>query len=143
MHLQLLLKQAKLSTVRLNNITVGDQPTFVCYTSTGGSGALFGKITPPARVAPEVSGLGNLISAILRLLVIAGGVWALFNFIIAGYQFIQAGGDAKAVGAAWARIWQSLVGVVIIAASFLFAAIIGQIFFGDATAILKPQLITP
>ncbi|MBI2591021.1 MAG: hypothetical protein HYW33_04125 [Candidatus Blackburnbacteria bacterium] len=126
-----------------NDITVGDQPTFVCYTSTGGTGALFGKIKPPAKVTSDVSGLGNFIGAILRLLVIAGGVWALFNFIIAGYQFIQAGGDAKAVSAAWARIWQSLVGIVIIAASFLFAAIIGQIFFGSPTAILSPKLITP
>lgn len=127
------------------DITTGTQPTWTCYVSggSGGSAALFGKINPPTGVTPGVSGLGNLISTVLRLLVIAGGVWALFNFIIAGYQFIQAGGDSKAVSAAWARIWQSLVGVIIITASFLFAAIIGQIFFGSPTAILSPKLITP
>ena len=79
----------------------------------------------------------------MQILVVVAGIWALFNFIMAGYQFIQAGGDSKAVSAAWARIWQSLVGIVIVAASFLFAAIIGQIFFGEWDAILSPKLIIP
>lgn len=103
---------------------------------------IFGAISPPAGVTPGVEGLGNLVGMVLRLLVIVAGIWALFNFIIAGYQFINAGGDSKAVASAWARIWQSLVGIIIVAASFLFAAIIGQIFFGDPGAILSPQLIT-
>ncbi|MEK7521337.1 MAG: hypothetical protein AAB599_00845 [Patescibacteria group bacterium] len=104
---------------------------------------IFGSITHPTGSTSGVAGLGNLIGAVLQLLVVIAGIWALFNFILAGYQFIQAGGDSKAVSAAWARIWQSLVGIVIVAASFLFAAIIGQIFFGSPTAILSPKLITP
>src|SRR3989344_511129 len=118
---------------------------WVCLTAPKGSAlpGLFGKVTPPVGVSPGVSGIGNLIGAVLRILALVSGIWALFNFIIAGYQFMQAGGDSKAVSAAWARIWQSLVGIVVVAASFLFAAIIGQLFFGDATAILKPVLVTP
>lgn len=118
-------------------------PQYDPGTSAGKSDGLFGKINPPAGVTPGVAGLGNLVGAMLRLLVIVAGVWALFNIILAGYQFIQAGGDSKAVAGAWARIWQSLVGIIIVAASFLFAAIIGQIFFGSPTAILSPKLITP
>lgn len=104
---------------------------------------VFGSISHPTGSTSGVAGLGNLIGAVLRLMVVAAGIWALFNIILAGYQFIQAGGDSKAVSAAWARIWQSLVGIVIVAASFLFAAIIGLIFFDDPMAILSPKLITP
>jgi len=105
--------------------------------------SVFGQIPHPTGSAAGVAGLGNLIGAVLQILVVVAGIWALFNFIMAGYQFIQAGGDSKAVSAAWARIWQSLVGIVIVAASFLFAAIIGQIFFGEWDAILSPKLIIP
>ena len=109
----------------------------------GSKSSIFGQVKPPPGVTPGVSGLGNLLGAMLRIMVVIAGIWALFNFILAGYQFIQAGGDSKAVSAAWARIWQSMVGIIIVAASFLFAAIIGQIFFGSPTAILSPKLITP
>lgn len=106
---------------------------------------LFGVIALPPGITKGVEdgGLVNLLTAVLRLMVVAAGIYALFNFVIAGYQFMNAGGDSKAVSSAWARIWQSMIGVVVVASAFLFAALIGKIFFGSAGAILNPTLYTP
>lgn len=108
---------------------------------------LFGKINPPPGIEKfaggNVTGLTIFISAILRLLIIVAGIYALLNFIFAGYQFMTAGGDPKGIEKAWGRIWQSLVGLILVVGSFLLAAVIGQIFFGDPGAILSPKLITP
>lgn len=91
----------------------------------------------------ELTGIMTLLNSILKLAFIFAGLWAFINFIVAGYGFLSAGGDAKAVGKAWDRIWQSFVGLLVIVASFLLAAIAGMLLFGDATAILNPKLPTP
>lgn len=90
-------------------------------------------------------GLVRFINNILLLLITVAGLYALINFILAGYSFLSAGGDAKQVEASWAKIWQSILGLVVVAASFALAAIFGQIIFGDWGAILNPQIyvVTP
>ncbi len=106
----------------------------------------FGTVAPPPGVANLGTGPGGIITLlniILKLLVAAGGIYALINIIIAGYGFISAGGDPKAITSAWAKIWQSLLGLTIIASSFLLAAIFGQLIFGTPYAILNPKIYTP
>lgn len=88
-------------------------------------------------------GLVLFLTNILRLVFVVAGIWAFINFIIAGFQYMTAAGDTKSLTAAWARIWQSLVGMVIIVGSFALAALLGQLFFGDPTAILSPTLYGP
>lgn len=108
---------------------------------------IFGPIQQPPGVARygglAAGGLVNFLNAILRLLIIIAGLYALLNLIIAGYQFISAGGDPKQIESAWARIWQSLVGLLIVAGSFVLAAVFGQIIFGDPMAILQPKITGP
>lgn len=110
-----------------------------------------GKITnplPPAykNIAAGGGSQGGLIlffSNVLRLVFVAAGIYAFINFIIAGYEYMTAAGDTKALTNAWARIWQSLLGLVIIVGSFAAAALMGQLFFGNPTAILNPKLYGP
>jgi len=109
---------------------------------------LFGTINPPEaikRFSPtgDPSGLIILFNNILRLLIVGAGIFALLNFILAGYAFMSAGGDPKLVEKAWAKIWQSIVGLFIIVASFVLAALLGQILFGNARAILEPSITGP
>lgn len=80
------------------------------------------------------------LNSLLKLVFIAAGLWGFLNLILAGYQFMTAGGDPKKVGEAWARIWQSLLGLLIIVSSFLIAAIMGILLFKDPAAILQPKL---
>ena len=105
----------------------------------------WGEISPPpgvVRYDPGAGGLINFLNAILRLVFVGAGLFAFFNFIIAGFGFISAGGDPKAINNAWNKIWQSLLGLLIIVGSFVLAGIFGWLIYGDPTAILQPKITT-
>lgn len=114
-------------------------------TKTNNMLQVFGKVSPPPGITKTVAqgGLVDLLSTILNFMVIIAGVYMLINILLAGYSFMNAGGDPKKVEEAWNKIWQSIVGLLIVAGSFTLAAILGQLIFSDATAILRPSLFTP
>jgi len=89
------------------------------------------------------AGIVGLLTNIIRLAFVIAGIFALFNFIIAGYQYMMAAGDAKKLEAAWARIWQTLVGLIIVVSSFILAVIFGYLFFRDPMFILRPKIYGP
>lgn len=108
-----------------------------------------GCISPPPFITSginsatgELTGIVDFLNSILKLVFIVAGIWTFFNFIIAGYGFLSAGGEPKNITKAWDRIWQSFMGLLFIVGSFLLAAIAGVLLFHDATAILKPTLGT-
>lgn len=107
--------------------------------------SLIGSVTSPLTggYASVFGGFGMLVTSILRLVFIGGGLLALFNFIVAGFQYMNAGGDSKALNSAWDKIWNSLLGLVIIVGSFALAAIVGQVLFHDALFILNPTIKGP
>lgn len=107
-------------------------------------------ISPPPGISKwigsgegAVPGLVPFFNALLKLIVVLAGLFAFFNLIIAGYQFMSAGGDSKKVSEASSKIWQSLIGLLIVAGSFVLAAIFGWLLFGDARAILVPAIYGP
>ena len=107
---------------------------------------VFGPITPPEFFTGDYGNPGGLIiflNNILRLLVAVAGIYGLLNFILAGYQFMTASDDPKSISNAWAKIWRTLVGLLIIAVSFVLAAILGYLLFGNARAILQPKIYGP
>jgi len=109
---------------------------------------IVGNITNPLpdvykSVTGTPGGLVLFFSNVLRLVFLAAGVYALINFIIAGYQYMNSAGDSKILLAAWNRIWQSLLGLVIIVGSFALAALFGYLIFGDAGYILNPKIYGP
>lgn len=91
----------------------------------------------------DKGGLTTLISIVLKLLVVIAALWTLLQIIFAGYGFMSAGGDPKAIESAWSKVWQSLVGLTIVAGAFVLAAVFGYLIFGDAGAILSPKIYTP
>lgn len=97
----------------------------------------YGGLTTPG------AGFVGFFSNILRFVFVIAGILALINFFIAGFQYIMAAGDSKKLNSAWDRIWQSLLGLMIVVGSFVFAALIGQLFFGNALFILRPQIYGP
>jgi hypothetical protein len=108
---------------------------------------VFGTIdkTPGLTNYPDVDqgGLAALLSIILKLLVTIAAIWTLLQIIFAGFGFISAGGDPKAIESAWSKVWQSVVGLTVVAGAFVLAAIFGYLIFGDAGAILSPKIYTP
>jgi hypothetical protein len=106
---------------------------------------IIGKVETPTKAYPSLAGGGLILflTNILRLVFVAAGIFAFINLVIAGFQYMGAGGDAKQIAAAWARIWQSLLGLILVVASFALAALFGYILFGDAGFILSPKIYGP
>jgi len=107
---------------------------------------VIGTITAPDQLSGYGSGPAGLIKLfnnILRLLIVIGGLWAFLNLVMAGYGFLGAGEDPKKMERAWAKIWQSMMGLLFILGSFVLAAIFGYILFGDAMSILNPKIYGP
>jgi len=105
-----------------------------------------GSITNPSPYGSAIGGSGGLmlfLTNIIRLVFVVAGIYAFVNLIIAGYQYMSAGGDSKALNAAWSRIWQTLLGLAIIVGSFALISLFGYIFFGAGYNILSPIIYGP
>ena len=111
---------------------------------------VIGNITNPWLRFPDAKypaepgeGLIILLRNLFQLAIVAAGIFTLINLIIAGYEFISAQGNAEKVANAWNKIWQSLVGLLIVGAAFVIAALFGWLIFGDPTAIISPRVFGP
>lgn len=103
---------------------------------------IFGTLTQPEALqnfgSVQSGGLGKLLNLLFNVLIVAGGIYAVFNFILAGYAFMSAGDDPKKMEAAWGKIYQTAIGLVFLVGSFLLAAVFGQLILGDYGALLNP-----
>src|SRR3989344_7587830 len=90
----------------------------------------------------EGGGIGILINILLNVMVIGAGIYALFNFVLAGYAFLSAGDDPKQVQSAWSKIYQSVIGLLFAAGALVLAAIFGQLLFGDPNFLIQPEIPT-
>jgi len=107
---------------------------------------IFGNVTNPTlkgKYGDFTTGIPFFISNIIRLLTIAAGLWALVNFILAGLKFISSKGDPKATEEAWSNIYNSVIGLVVIAVAFALTSIISWLLFGKADFILNPEITGP
>ncbi|KKU89227.1 MAG: hypothetical protein UY18_C0002G0040 [Microgenomates group bacterium GW2011_GWF2_47_9] len=89
------------------------------------------------------TGLPAFISNLLKVVFIAGGLYAFFNLLFAGFIYITAAGDKQKIEKALYSINMSLLGLIIMVASGLIMGIISFLLFGSATAILKPKIVGP
>jgi len=110
-------------------------------------GNIFGPIdAPPGIVNFAGGGLGGIsvfINLVIRFLIVGAGIYALFNLVLAGYAFMSAGDDPKKIHGAWAKIWQTLLGLTVTAGAFVLAAIFGKLIFNDFDAILQLKIFVP
>jgi len=100
---------------------------------------------PPAlnRFGNVQSGaIGVLLNLFFNIIIVAGAVYAVFNFLLAGYAFMSAGSDAKKIADAWAKIYQTAIGLAFLSGGLVLGAIFGQLIFGSATFLLQPAIPT-
>jgi len=64
--------------------------------------------------------IGQLIAAIIELLLGLGGVIALIGLIIGGYKYMAAAGNPEAAGAAKQSITYSIIGLIVVLLSVIF-----------------------
>lgn len=101
----------------------------------------FGTIEDPTGATGDPGqAIGSLIQKVIWVLIAGAAVYALINFVLAGYAFMSAGDDAKKVAGAWAKIWQTALGLAVAAGAFVLAAIFGQVIFGKWDFILNPTI---
>lgn len=108
--------------------------------------SIIGQVSPPPGVSKyggELEGLSLFINNIIQFVIVAASIYALVNLILAGYAFMSAGDDAQKIAGAWAKIYQTIIGLAIAAGSFTLAAIIGKLIYGEYDALLQLQVFGP
>jgi len=131
-------------------VLIGLATTVKQVAAQGASPAdIFGAITPPAGVsaydaqaAASGGGLGLMFffSNIVKILTIVAGLWVLVNFLMAGFSIVTGGGDSGSTKKAYDKILYSVIGLVIIVASYTLIALVSLIVFGQADYILNPVI---
>lgn len=82
--------------------------------------------------------LNKVVSVLIGFLTIVAALYFLFQFIIAGFQWISAGGDKNNTTAARDKITNSLIGLLIVVIAWAVIGIIGKVLGLD---ILNPGSI--
>jgi len=81
----------------------------------------------PFTAATSGTSTENLVSTAVGFLTVVSGLAFILFFIIAGFSWITAGGDAEKLKKAQANITNALIGIVIVAIAYTVTAIIGSI----------------
>jgi hypothetical protein len=94
---------------------------------------IFGSITPPKAIqkfetaaGPNSSGIFVFLSALFRLAGTVAGIFFIIQIMIAGFSYLSASGDEKKTAQAFATIWQSMIGLAIVASAFVIASVLGN-----------------
>jgi len=95
---------------------------------------------PTSSRLTDISQIGGVLGAVMKTLVLGAGIYAVFNFILAGYAYISSSGDPKGIQMATAKIWQSIIGLVVAAGALVLAGILGRVLFGNPRALIEVQI---
>lgn len=101
---------------------------------------IVGTLTPPSGILSEVESTNSLLRTIIIFLITLAGLYSFIQFILGGFGIISAGGDSAKVETAQKQITNAIIGLVVIGASFLIAAVVSQLLFGRADFIFNPEL---
>jgi hypothetical protein len=111
--------------------------------------ATFGKISNPLGSVGSGGygdvnpGLPNFLSNVIKLILVAGGLFVLFNGLFAGFTYITSSGDQQKIEKAAAMINMSLMGLVVMAAATVLTGIVSWLLFGSPLVIISPNVYGP
>lgn len=101
-------------------------------TGSGGTGGVFGKITPPKELAPFTAadptgagGISKFLSNLVSLIYTLASIVLLFMFIWGAFDWLTSGGDKEKVAAARGKIISAIIGIVLFAVAFAVIQILG------------------
>ena len=111
-------------------------PTLV-YAANGGLGCGEG-FGPLAKFVCGLSGgpgdtdvvgnkLNDVISVIIGFLTIIAGIWFLIQFILGGFEWINAGGDKARVESAQKKLTNAIIGIFLVVAAYVIVGLVGTI----------------
>lgn len=106
-----------------------------------------GTVNPPPGpnqfLNGNVGGLSLLIANLIKTAIALAGLYAVVNFVLAGYSFMSAGGDPKKIEDAWAKIYQTIIGLVFTAGAFVLAAMVSRLLFGSYGYLFQLKVFGP
>jgi len=99
-----------------------------------------GNILAPSGVPQQPAQTGPFISGLVRLMLVIAGLFTFWQFLSGGLSYITSNGDKNKIAEAQNKIQMAIVGLIIMAASFVIIGIISMILFGKFDAVLSPKL---
>jgi Na+/serine symporter len=91
-----------------------------------------GTISPPPSVPNVGTDPSGFVAGLIRngifLLVIIAFIVGVIWIIFAGFRFILAGGDEKAIASAWSQIYWGLIGLVVVIGAFAIIKLVETFF---------------
>lgn len=91
---------------------------------------VIGTVDPPEAIAgiePGNDGLNQLINNVLSVVFGVVGLIVLFQIIMAAYGYITSGGNKESIAAAQKRILYAIIGLVLLAFSYIIVSLLGNI----------------
>ena len=102
---------------------------------------IIGNISNPTKyTSTNGSGLFALLNNLFKLIGVVAGIFFVVQIIMAGFAYLSASGDPKKTETAFAKIWQSLIGLIIVTSAFIIAGFVGKITGVDP---LNPTIYGP
>lgn len=83
----------------------------------------------------------TIISNVIGVMTTAAGVWFMFQFIIAGWSWLTAGGNKEAVSAAQERMKNASIGLLLVVAALAIVGLFGKLLGLDILITKPGQLI--
>lgn len=80
-----------------------------------------------------LTGITGMVSSIIGIMTIAAGIWFLFQFIIGGFNWINAGGDKAKLQTSKDRLTNSMIGLIVVSAGWAVLALAGTFLNVDFT----------
>ncbi len=117
--------------------------------TNGSNSSIFGNVTPPQGVqAYDAAAGGNIglllfLSNMIKLVTVGAGLFVVFNVVYAGIMYVSSMGDSSVHAKVRDQLTYSVIGLVLIAASYAIAILVGFIFFGDPGFIINPKVCGP
>ncbi|MCA9368847.1 MAG: hypothetical protein H6773_04555 [Pseudomonadales bacterium] len=82
-------------------------------------------------------------SQLFTYITVLAGIWVFANLIFAGYSYITSSGNAQVHAKVRDRVTMSMIGMILIVTVYAVGALLGTIFFGNATYFINPTLEGP
>lgn len=105
-------------------VTIISQPVLLSLAVTAAQAQVL-NVPNPVNVPANIS-IGNVISAVVGILLLISAIAAFLYLILGGLQWITSGGDKAGMEAARNKITAAIVGLIIVAASWAIMLLIGQ-----------------
>ena len=79
----------------------------------------------------------------MLLITVLGGLLAIFNVLRSGLEVLNSNGDPKKLGDLGGKLTGTFVGLLVMVAAPLLAALVGFLLFGNGFSLLHPQIFGP